>query len=133
MGRYNRTPDAYLQVAAPAQYTATTSTTGVGILSCGAGDEALEIVINCTAQGGTHDVSNNFYVVFEAAEVATGPWSVVKEIPPVVLGTDVIGLNTREITEAVGSQDAAFYRVTVTKQGTTATSIDLSVDLNKAK
>ena len=137
MGRYNRTPDSDLVIAASVEYTATGTSTAVEIPSVGAGDSALELMLDIDALGGTHDATNHFKVELEAGETSGGTFYIVDGVAvttdTLAVGANVIGLNTRQIAEAVGSQDAAFYRLTITKVGTTATGATLSADFTKGK
>ena len=137
MGRYNRTHDAELEIAASVEYTATGTSTAVEIPSVGAGDSALELMIDVDALGGTHDATNHFKVELEAGETSGGTFYIVDGLAitsdTIAVGANVFGLNSRQVAEAVGSQDAAFYRLTVTKVGTTATGATLSADFTKGK
>ena len=137
MGRYNRTPDSDLVIAAAVEYTATGTSTAVEIPSVGAGDSSLELMLDIDALGGTHDATNHFVIELEAGETSGGTFYIVDGVAvtsdTVAVGANVIGLNARQISEAVGSQDAAFYRLNITKVGTTATGATLSADFTKGK
>ena len=135
MGLFNRIPDTELQIAASAAYTATTTSTAVNITSVGCGDEDLGIMLNVTALAGTHDSSNYFSVVLEAGETSGGTYYIVDgfkiQSDVIATGANLFALNTRQITEAVGSQNAVYFRIVVTKVGTTATSATLSAHFVK--
>ena len=135
MGRYNRTPDSELVIVASTAFAATGTSTGTEIPSVGAGDSALEIMLDVDTLTGTHDASNYFTVELQAAETLAGTYYIVDGFAvttdTVAVGANVFGLNARQISEAVGSQDAAFYRLNITKVGTTATGATLSADFTR--
>lgn len=136
MGFMNRTLDVNQRIIAATSYTATTTTTAVQIKSVGSGDESLELILDLSVKGGTHDSSNYFQVVLEAGETSGGTYYAVDGFvitsDVIATGATIIGLNTRQITEAVGSQDANYYRLVITKVGTTATDVTLEAYLQKA-
>ena len=126
MGLFNRTVDAELQIAASTSVTTTASTTAVGITSVGCGDEDLGVMLNVTVATGTFDASNYYTVELLAATTVGGTYYTVTNDIVMAIGAKLIAVNTRQIAEAVGSQDAGFYKLTVTKVGTTATNLTLS-------
>ena len=126
MGLFNRTVDAELQIAASTAVTTTASTTAVGILSVGCGDEDLGVMLNVTVATGTFDASNHYTVELLAATTVGGTYYTITNDIVMAVGAKLIAVNTRQIADAVGSQDAGFYKLTVTKVGTTATALTLS-------
>lgn len=130
MGRFNRAVDSELQLVASTAYTATTTSTAVNILGIGAGDQDLGLMLNITANAGTHDASNYFSVQLEAGETSGGTYYVVDSLlvksNEVGTGAILTAFNTRQVAEAVGSLNAAYFRIVVTKVGTTATGSTLS-------
>lgn len=134
MGRYNRTPDADLVVAASAEYTATGTSTAVNIPSVGAGDNDFDLILNVSALGGTHDASNHFKFELQASDdnatfVIVDGFAVTTDV--IAVGANLFAINMRQIWEAVGNQDAAYFRLNVTKVGTTATGATLAASFAK--
>jgi hypothetical protein len=137
MGFNNRTLDELQKIVAATSYTATTTSTAVEIGSLGAGDEALELIIDTTVKGGTHDSSNYFSIGLEVGATSGGSFfavdSVLASSDLMDLGTTIIGLNTRQIVNAMsGAETAKFYRIVVTKVSTGATDVTIEVHLQKA-
>lgn len=131
MGLFNRTPDTELQISSSTAVTTTASTIAVSIPSVGCGSEDLGIMFNVTAVAGTFDASNYYTVEVLASETISGTYySVTNDILNAV-GTKLVGFNSRQIVEAVGSQNAACYKLTVTKVGSTATGVTLSAYFTK--
>lgn len=126
MGRFNRAVDTELQVAPSTAITTTASTTAVAIPSVGAGEEALELMLDVTVATGTFDASNHYTVELLASETSGGTYYTVTNDIVSAIGAKLIAFNTRQVVEAVGSQNAAYYKLTVTKVGTTATALTLS-------
>lgn len=135
MGRFNRAVDSELQLVASTAYTATTTSTAVNIPGIGAGDEDLGLMLNITAAAGTHDASNYFSVQLEAGETSGGTYYVVDSLivksNEVGTGAIITAFNTRQISEAVGSSNAAYFRIVVTKVGSTATGLTTSAYIVK--
>jgi len=130
MGLYNRAVDTELAIVASTAVTTTATTTALNVESVGCGDADINIMFDVTALAGTHDASNHYAITVEASETLGGTYYVVDGISfnTLVTGAFVVGINTRQITDAVGSQDAAYYRLVVTKVGSTATGITLSAN-----
>lgn len=131
MGRFNRTPDTELKVAASTAVTTTASTTAVNILSIGAGEEDLGLMLDVTVATGTFDASNHYTVELLASETSGGTYYTVTNDIVNVIGAKLIAFNTRQVVDAVGSSNAAYYKLTVTKVGTTATALTLSAYIVK--
>jgi len=133
-GRFNRTPDAELQIVAPATTltpATTANSTGVAIGSIGIGDADLGLLINVESLTGTHDASNyiqlqlqasdddSTYVTLETLALNTADVSAENQT-----GANLLAINSREITEAV--VDATHYRILATRTGTTGTAVVFS-------
>lgn len=131
MGRFNRTPDTELLVAASTAVTTTASTTAVNITSIGAGEEDLGLMLNVTVATGTFDASNHYTVELLASETSGGTYYTVTNDIVNVVGAKLVAFNTRQVVAAVGSTSAAYYKLTVTKVGTTATALTLSAYIVK--
>ena len=131
--RFNRAVDEDLKIVASTAFTTTATSTPVAIGSVGSGDEDLGIMLNVTLLDGTHDGSNYYTVDVKAGETSGGTFYTVASIlsTDTELGANLLSINTREIVDAVGSTDAAYYEVTVTKTGSTATGITLSAHFVK--
>lgn len=134
MGRFNRTPDTDLEIASSVEYTATGTSTAVAIPSAGAGDNDMDLILNVSALGGTHDASNYFKLELEASD-DNATFAIVDGFAvttdTIATGANLFAINFRQITEAVGNQDAGYYRLNVTKVGTTATGATLSASFAK--
>lgn len=126
MGRFNRTPDTELLVAASTAVTTTASTTAVNITSIGAGEEDLGLMLNVTAVAGTFDASNYYTVELLASTASGGTYYTVTNDIVNVVGAKLINFSTRQVVDAVGSTSASHYKLTVTKVGSTATGVTLS-------
>ena len=124
---FNRAVDADLKIVASTAFTTTATSTPVAISSVGAGEEDLGIMLNVTLLDGTHDGSNYYTVEVKAGETSGGTFYPIASIlsTDTELGANLLSINTREIVDAVGSDNAAYYEVTVTKTGSTATGITL--------
>jgi hypothetical protein len=131
MGRFNRTPDTELKVAASTAITTTASTTAVNILSIGAGEEDLGLMLDVTAVAGTFDASNYYTVELLASETSGGTYYPVTNDIVNVVGAKLVAFNTRQVVDAVGSSNAAYYKLAVTKVGSTATGVTLSAYIVK--
>jgi len=127
----NRTYDTELQVAASTAVTTTASTTAVAIPSIGCGDEDLNLVLNVTVATGTFDASNYYTVELLASETSGGTYYTVTNDIVMAVGSKLIAFNTRQVAAAVGTQNAAYYKLTVTKVGTTATNLTLSAQVTR--
>lgn len=131
MGRFNRTVDTELQVAPSTAITTTASTTAVNITSIGSGEEDLGLMLDITVATGTFDASNYYTVELLASETSGGTYYTVTNDIVTEVGAKLIAFNTRQVVDAVGSQNAAYYKLTVTKVGTTATAVTLSAYVAK--
>lgn len=127
----NRTYDLELQVAASTAVTTTASTTAVAIPSIGCGEEDLNLLLNVTVATGTFDASNYYTVELLASTTVGGTYYTVTNDIVMAVGSKLIAFNTRQVVAAVGSQDAGFYKLTVTKVGSTATALTLSAQVTR--
>ena len=125
----NRTYDSQLEVAASTAVTTTASTTAVNILSIGCGDKDLGLLLNVTVATGTFDASNYYTVELLASETSGGTYYTVTNDIVMATGSKLVAFNTRQVAAAVGTQNAAYYKLTVTKVGTTATALTLSAQV----
>lgn len=127
----NRPIDAELQVAASTAVTTTASTTAVNITSIGCGEEDLGLLLNITVATGTFDASNHYTVELLASETSGGTYYTVTNDIVMAVGSKLIAFNTRQVVAAVGTNNAAYYKLTVTKVGTTATALTLSAQVTR--
>lgn len=136
-GRLNRTIDTELRIANAATLTpggagSTANTTAVAIGSVGSGDADIELLINVETLTGTHGASNYIQLQLQASSDNSTFYTVTTAtVVTIETGAIVLGLNTREITDVVGSQNSAYYRILGTQAGTTATAITLSAWFGK--
>lgn len=133
-GRWNRLPDAELQIVAPATTltpATTANSTGVAIGSLGSGDAALGLMFNIESLTGTHDASNyiqlqlqvsddnSTYVTLETLALNTADAAAENQT-----GANILAINSREIEEAV--TDVTHYRILATRTGSTGTAVVFS-------
>ena len=128
-GRFNRTIDVELEIdggslLTPGGDAASANTTGVAIGTVGSGDVGLSLIIDITALGGTHDATNFMTLTIEASDDdATYVPIRALSVAEIETGPNLVDINSRQITDAVGNQDATHYRINATQTGTTATTI----------
>ena len=132
---FNRTPDDELKLVASTAFTDSTSSTPVNITSIGCGDDDYGLMLNVTAKAGTHDSSNKFTVTLQAGETSGGTFYTVDGVSissdVIATGANLIAFNSRQVSEAVGTQDADYFKINVAKTGTTATGLTLSAYIVK--
>lgn len=138
-GRMDRTIDTDLRIVNAATLTpggagSTANTTAVQIKGAGAGDEDIELLVSVETLTGTHDASNYIQLQLQASSDNSTFYTVTTAtIVTIETGAIVLGLNTREITDVVGSENATYFRILGTQAGTTATAIKLSAWFGKGE
>ena len=126
---FNRITDSELVVAAATAVTTTASTTAVNIPSIGAGDEDLGLMLVLSSLAGTFDASNYYTVELLASETSGGTYYTVTNDIVNAAGVKLVAFNTKQVQAAVGSENAAYYKLTVTKVGSTATGITVAATI----
>jgi len=110
--------------------TTTASTTGVNIVGLNLGDAAYHAVIDASAVAGTFDGSNYYTVALEASDSVGGTYVKVGNVAEIVAtGRSEIGFTSVQLNSLVDGAD--FFRVTVTKVGTTATGVTVTAFLTR--
>jgi len=118
-------------VAGGTAVTATGQSTGVAIAGLGDGDYSFGAEFYISALAGTHDASNNFTLTVEASSDDATYVPVGETFYELATGNRRIGLNTKQVNDAVGGV-ATHFRVSYAKVGTTATGITFGCYLVKA-
>ena len=127
----NKTYDLLLELAKNVAVTSTASTTGVNIKGLNIGSASYVAVISNSAVTGTVDGSNYYNCALEASDTVAGTYA---QVGPIVkfaatAGSAQIGLTSEQLNSRVSG--ANFFRITVTKVGTTATGVTVSAFLSR--
>ena len=127
----NKTYDLLLELAKDVAVTSTASTTGVNIAGLNIGSASYIAVISNSAVTGTVDASNQYNCKLEVSNAAGGPYV---QFGPIITfnataGSTQIGFTSEQLNSRVSG--ANFFRITVTKVGTTATGVTVSAFLSK--
>ena len=127
----NKTYDLLLEVAKNVAVTSTASTTGVNIKGLNVGSASYVAVISNSAVTGTVDASNYYHCKLEASNTVAGTYVQVGQGVnfPATAGSIQIGFTSEQINYRVSG--AKYFRITVTKVGTTATGVTVSAFLSK--
>ena len=127
----NKTYDLLLELAKNVAVTSTASTTGVNIKGLNIGSASYVAVFSNSAVTGTVDGSNHYACKLEASDTVAGTYAQVGS--PVVFaataGSTQIGFTSEQLNSRVSG--ANYFRITVTKVGTTATGVTVSAFLSK--
>lgn len=127
----NKTYDLLLEVAKNVAVTSTASTPGVKIEGLNIGSASYVAVISNSAVTGTVDASNYYFCKLEASNAVAGTYVQVGQGVniPATAGSTQIGFTSEQINDLVSG--ANFFRITVTKIGTTATGVTVSAFLSR--
>ena len=127
----NKTYDLLLELAKNVAVTSTASTTGVNIKGLNIGSASYVAVISNSAVTGTVDGSNYYTCKLEVSNAVAGTYAQVGNVVtfPATAGCTQIGFTSEEINSRVSG--ANFFRITVTKVGTTATGVTVSAFLSR--
>ena len=127
----NKTYDLLLELAKDVAVTSTASTTGVNIKGLNIGSASYVAVISNRAVTGTVDASNYYHCKLEVSNAVGGPYVQVGK--PVLFaataGSTQIGFTSEQLNYQVSG--AEYFRITVTKLGTTATGVTVSAFLSR--
>ena len=127
----NKTYDLLLEVAKNVAVTSSTSTTGVNIKGLNIGSASYVAVISNSAVTGTVDASNYYNCILEASSAVGGPYVQIGR--PILFaataGCTQIGFTSEQLNSLVSG--ANFFRINVTKVGTTATGVTVSAFLSR--
>ena len=109
-------------VTASVAVTTTASTTGVNIVGLGFGEETYACNFNVSSITGTADASNYHALQLEVSDTLGGTYYPVgNPVRPLAIGNYNIAFSAEQISAQIASP--AYFRVTATKTGTTATGI----------
>jgi len=127
----NKTYDTLGAVASSVAVTTTASSTGANIVGLNIGDSEHVAVITNGAVTGTVDGSNYYSTQLEVSDAVGGTYYAVGN--PVKFGAvakvSQVGFTSQQIRDMVAG--AAFFRLTTTKTGTTATAVTVSAFISK--
>ena len=127
--RFNRPVDSELKFMASAALTPggdgnTADATGVAITSISGGDGVVEVIFNVSAAAGTIDSSNYVEVELQVSADDSTYYGVSEsKVKVTETGAIVVAVERKSIDELVA--DVAYFRVTATQTGTTATAVTL--------
>ena len=127
----NKTYDLLLELAKNVAVTSTASTTGVNIKGLNIGSASYVAVISNSDVTGTVDGSNYYTCKLEVSDTVAGTYAQVGNVVtfPATTGSTQIGFTSEQLNFRVSG--ANFFRITVTKVGTTATGVTVSAFLSK--
>ena len=127
----NKTYDLLLELAKNIAFTITGFTAGVNIKGLNIGSASYVAVISNSAVTGTVDASNYYTCVLEASDTVAGTYLPVGGAVKFVAtaGSTQIGFTSEQINSRVSG--ANFFRITVTKVGTTVTGSTVSAFITK--
>lgn len=110
--------------------TSTASTTGVNIIGLNIGSSAYHAVIDSSALTGTFDASNKYTVALESSDSIGGTYVQVGNLVTILEpGKSEIGFTSEQLESLVSGAD--YFRLTVTKVGSTATGLTVTAFLTK--
>lgn len=128
MGR--KTFDLLGLIAEAEAVTATASCTGAEIAGLNLGSASYLAEITTSAFAGTVDASNNYTFGLEVSDAVGGTYVAVGDVAESVAAETIqIGFTAEQIERLVPG--AAFFRVTATKVGTTATGVTYTALISK--
>ena len=127
----NKTYDLLLELAKNVVVTGGGSTTGVNIKGLNIGSASYVAVISNSATTGTVDASNYYSCALEVSDTVAGTYvRVGNNISfAATAGSTQIGFTSEQLNSRVSG--ANFFRITVTKVGTTVTGATVSAFLSK--
>ncbi len=110
---------------------ATASCTGIELPGLAVGSKSYVAVIDTTVTTGTVDGANYYSLQLEVSDAVGGTYVAVGN--PLVLPATAdryhVGFTSEQINDLVA--DADFFRVTATKEGTTATAVTYTAQISK--
>ena len=127
----NKTFDLLGLIVEDEAVTTTATSTGAGIAGLNIGSASYVAIINTSAVTGTVDGSNYYTVQLKASDLVGGTYYPVgnaKVLPATALQTQ-IGFTSEQLEGIISG--GAFFAVTVTKTGTTATAVTYSAFISK--
>jgi len=103
------------------------STTGVEITGVNIGSKSYVCAVKAQDLTGIFDLTNNYTVALEVADLVGGAYALVGETRVLSDGTAEIGFTSEQLAQF---GDAEFFRITTTKVGSTATGVTLTAFLS---
>ena len=127
----NKTFDSLGLIVEGEAVSVTASCTGANIVGLNIGDASYVAVVNASATTGTVDGSNYYSLQVEVSDLVAGTYVAVGNpiVLPATAGGYQVGFTAEQIETLV--TDAAFFRVTATKVGTTATAVTYTAFVSK--
>jgi len=113
-------------VLAATAVTTTASSTGVNIAGLAVGEETYAANITISALVGTVDASNYHSVQLESSATLGGTYTPVGNP---ILTTSGVGMYNIAFSSEQLAANSAYFRVTTTKTGTTATGVTVAAYL----
>ena len=127
----NKTYDLLLELAKDVAITSTGFTAGIKIKGLNIGSASYVAVISNSATTGTVDASNYYSCSLEVSDTVAGTYVRVGNNISLTAtaGSTQIGFTSEQLNSRVSG--ANFFRITVTKAGTTATGVTVSAFITK--
>jgi hypothetical protein len=126
----HKTFDEYGLIVEDEAVTTTASCTGINMVGLNVGTADYRAIIDTSATTGTVDGSNYYTLAVEVSDAVGGTYSQVGIVTAAATaGQFVIGFASEQIEGLITGAD--FFRVTVTKVGTTATAITYTAYLSR--
>lgn len=127
----NKTLDSLGLITEAEAVTVTASCTGANIVGLNIGSANYVAVINTNAPTGTVDGSNYYSLQLEASDAVGGTYVAVGNpvVTPATASQAQVGFTSEQLAGL--NSDSAFFRVTATKVGTTATAVTYTAFISK--
>lgn len=126
----NKTFDSLGLIVEGQAVTTTASTTGANINGLALGGASYVAVINASALAGTFDASNNYTVAVQVSDAIGGTYVTVGNVATILeAGQHQVGFTSEQLESLVSGAD--YFRLTVTKVGTTATGVTVTGFVSK--
>jgi len=127
----NKTFDSLGLIAEDEVVGATASCTGVNIVGQNIGSANYVVVINNSVVTGTVDGANYYTLQVEVSDEVAGTYVSLGELItlPATAGQSQIGFTSEQLERLTTGAD--YFRVTATKEGTTATAVTYTAFVSK--
>ncbi len=127
----NKTFDSLGLIVEDEVVGATASCTGANIDGLALGNASYVAVINTSVTTGTVDGANYYSLQLEVSDALAGTYVAVGELKvlPATAGQYQIGFTSEQLEGLTSGAD--YFRVTATKEGTTATAVTYTAFVSK--
>ena len=127
----NKTFDLLGLIAEDEVVGATASCTGANIVGQNIGTNDYVVVINNSVVTGTVDGANYYSLQVEVSDKVAGTYVALGEliVLPATAGQSQIGFTSEQLERLTTGAD--YFRVTATKEGTTATAVTYTAFVSK--